>query len=55
MVVVCVHAVVGKTKFLVQFGYGQNKVIHSSPLVLLISKKEVGMDEPLSNSPKITR
>ena len=48
----CVHAVVGKKKFLVQFEDGQKKEISSSSLVLLSLKEEVEMDEPLAHSPK---
>ena len=50
--VVCVQAVVGKKRFLVQFEYGQKKEMSSCSLVFLCSKEEVDMDEPLSNSPK---
>ena len=51
-VVLCVHAMVGKKIFLVQFGGGQKKYISSSLLVLLSSKGDFEMDEPLSNSPE---
>ena len=34
-VVVCVHSVVGKKKFLVQFKYGQKKDIISSSIMFL--------------------
>ena len=46
-----VKSMVGKKKFLVQFEDGQNKEISSSPLVFLISKEEVEMDEAISHSP----
>ena len=48
----CVHAVVGKKKFLVQFEDGKKKEISSSSLVFLSLKEEAEMDEPLSHSPK---
>ena len=51
-VVGCVHAVVGKKKFLVQLEYGKKKEISSSLIVFLSSKEEVEMDKPLSHSPK---
>ena len=52
----CLQSVVGKEKFLVQLQYGQKKEISSSLLVLLSSKEEVDMDEPISHHPqKITR
>ena len=51
-VVGCVQDMVGKKRFLVQFGDGQRKDTSSSLLVFLISKKEVEMDEPLSNYPE---
>ena len=38
--------------FLLQFEDVQKKEIGSSPLVFLISKDEVEMDEPLSHSPE---
>ena len=51
-VVGCVHIVVGKNNFLVQFEDGQKKEISSSSLVFLSSKEEVDMDEPISHLPK---
>ena len=39
-VVGCVHSVVGKKKFLVQFEYGNKKEISSSSLVYLSSKQD---------------
>ena len=48
----CVHSVVGKNKFLIQFEDGQKKDISSSLLVFLISKEEVEMDEPISHLPE---
>ena len=51
-VVGCVHSVVGKKKFLVQFEDGQKKEISSSSLVFLSSKEEVEMDEAISHYPK---
>ena len=51
-VVKCVQNAVEKKKFLVQFEYGQKKEISSCSLVLLSSKEEVKMDEPISHLPK---
>ena len=51
-VVVCVQAVVGKKRFLVQFGYGQKEETSAGSLVFLCLKEEVEMDEPLSNCPE---
>ena len=51
-VVECVHIVVGKKKFLVQFEYGQKKDISSSLLVFLSLKEEVEMDDAISHSPE---
>ena len=48
----CVQDVVGKKKFLVKFEDGRKKEISSSLLVILISKEEVEVDEPLSHSRK---
>ena len=48
----CVHSVVRKKKFLVQFKYGRKKDISYSLLVFLSSKEEVELDEPISHSPK---
>ena len=48
----CVHSLVGKKKFLVQFEDGQKKDISSSALVFLSSKEEVEMYEPISHLPK---
>ena len=48
----CVQAVVGKKKLLVKFEDGHKKEISSSLLVILISKEEVEVDEPLSHSRK---
>ena len=49
---VCVHSVVGKKKFFVQFEYGQKREIISSLLVYLSSKEEVDMEERISHLPK---
>ena len=51
-VVGCVHSVVGKNNFLVQFEDGQKKEISSSLLVFLSPKEEVEMDETISHSPE---
>ena len=48
----CVHSVVGKNNFIVQFKYGKNREISSSSLVFLSSKEEVDMDEEISHSPE---
>ena len=48
-VVGCVQSVVGKTKFLAQFEYGQKKDISSSLLVFLSSKEEVDINEAISH------
>ena len=45
----CVHIVVGKKYFLVQFKSGHKKDISSSSLVFFSSKEEVEMDEPISH------
>ena len=50
-VVGCVQDVVGKKRFLVQFGDGQKKEMSYILLAFLSSKEEVDMDEPQSNSP----
>ena len=47
-----VHAVAGKKILLVQFKDGKKKKMSSCSPVFLSSKEEVGMDDPLSNSPK---
>ena len=52
MVVGCVQILVGKGKFLVQFEYGQKKEISSYSLLVLSSKEEVEMDDPISHLPK---
>ena len=46
----CVHRVVGKKNFLVQFKDGKKKEISSSLLVFLSSKGEVEMEEAISHS-----
>ena len=51
-VVGCVHSVVGKKKFLIQFEYGQKKETSSSSLVFVSLKEEVEMDEAISHYPK---
>ena len=51
-VVGCVHSVVGKKKFIVQFEGGQRKEISSSSIVLLSSKEKIDMDEPISHLPE---
>ena len=51
-VVGCVHSVVGKKKFLIQFEDGKKKEISSSSFVFLSSKEEVEMDEPISHFPE---
>ena len=51
-VVVCVHSLMGKKKFLVQFEYEQKKEIRYSSLVFLSLKEEVEMDEAISHSTK---
>ena len=48
----CVHSVVRKNNFLVQFEDGRKKDISYSLLVFLSSKEEVELDEPISHSPK---
>ena len=48
----CVHDVIGKNKFLVQFEGGQKNLISSYLLVFLSSKEEVEMDWTLSHYPK---
>ena len=48
----CFRYVLWKKILLVQFVDGQKKYMSSSSLVFLISKEEVEMDEPLSNSPE---
>ena len=48
----CVHSVVGKKKFLVQFKDGQKKEISSSSLVFSSPKEDVEMDEPISHLPE---
>ena len=50
--VVCIHSVVGKKKFLVQFEDGQKKDKRSSSLVFLSLKEEVEMEEPISHLPE---
>ena len=52
-VVVCVHSVVGKKNFFVQFEDGQKIEISSSSLVFLSSKEEVEVDEPISHLSQI--
>ena len=49
-VVGCVHSVVGKKKFLVQFEDGQKRDMRSCSLVYICWKQEVclEMDEPIS-------
>ena len=44
--------VAGKKRLLFQFGYGQKKYMSYSSLVFLSLKKEVEMDDPLSNLPE---
>ena len=51
-VVVCVHSVMGKKKFLVQFEDGKNKEMSSLLLLFLSLKEEVEMDGALSHSPE---
>ena len=48
----CVQNVVGKKRFLVQFGDGQKKDMSFVSLVFLSTKEEVNMDNPLTKSPK---
>ena len=43
----CIHSVLGKKKFLIQFEYGQKKEISSSLLVFLSLKEEIDMDEAI--------
>ena len=50
--VVCIHSVVGKNKFLVQLEDGQKKEIGSCSRVFLIPKEEVEVDEPISHFPQ---
>ena len=52
-VVVCVHSVLGKNKFLVLFEDGQKKEIGSNSLVYLIEKEEVAMEESITLFPEI--
>ena len=51
-VVGCVHGVVGKNKFLIQFEDGQKKEISSSLLVFLSSKETSDTNEPISHLPE---
>ena len=53
-VVGCVHAVVAKNKFLVQFKDGIKRYISSSLLSYLCSKEEVclEMEDPISDLPQ---
>ena len=51
-VVVYVHSLLGKNKFLVLFEYGQKKEISSSSLVYLSSKEEVEMEDLISHLPE---
>ena len=48
----CVHALLDKNRFLVQFDDGQKKQMSYCSLVVLSLKLEVDMDELLSNSPE---
>ena len=43
-VVGCVHAVVGKKKFLVKFEYGKRRYMSSSFLLYVCFKEEVGQE-----------
>ena len=52
VVVGCVHSVLGKNNFFVQFKDGQKKEISSSSLVFLSPKEDVEMDEPISHLPE---
>ena len=48
----CFQAMMGKNKFLVKFKDGKKKEMSSCSLMVLFSKVEVDMDEPLSKLPK---
>ena len=50
--VICVHNVVGKKKFLVLFEDGQNKEMGSSSLMYLSEKEEVEIEESISHLPE---
>ena len=51
-VVIYVHSVMGKNKFLVQFEDGHKKEINSSSLVYFSSREEVEMEEPITPLPE---